>query len=135
MDDRHIILNRIETPDGTILTSYSVHDYKTYIDKNGCEYMVDGGCSYLRRNVNDDFPEKELSVYSDAPFDIIRKSMHWGTFGKDGNQPLKYVLLCDLSDSHIKEILNTQKRLPKWKLEIFEKELEYRILINKTIEE
>ena len=38
-----IILNRIQTPDGTVLTSYYRHDYKSYQDKNGETYIVDGG--------------------------------------------------------------------------------------------
>ncbi len=35
------------TPDGTLLQSYHVHDYKTYKDSNGEIYMIDGGCEYL----------------------------------------------------------------------------------------
>ena len=50
-----LILNRIKTPDGTILTSYNRHDYVSYEDANGLEYMVDGGLEYLRRNVNNEF--------------------------------------------------------------------------------
>jgi hypothetical protein len=38
----------------------------------------------------------------------IREWMHWGTYGKNGDQPLKYVLLKDMSDEHIQAILETQ---------------------------
>lgn len=101
-EDVFIVLNRIKTPDGTILTSHSTHDYKTYIDANGHEYMVDGGHSYLRRNKVDEAPYEELSVYSDAPFDVIRESLHRGGRGKDGTEPLKYIPLSEMSDEWVK---------------------------------
>ena len=30
-----LLLNRMQTPDGTVLTSWSRHDYRTYTDANG----------------------------------------------------------------------------------------------------
>jgi len=48
MSERKIVLNRIKTPDGTILTSYHRHNYVSHID-NGELYAVDGGNDYLRR--------------------------------------------------------------------------------------
>ena len=121
-----IIANKIRTPDGTILQSFHRHDYKTYLDDNSFEYMVDGGTDYLRRNVIDGAPYEELSVYSDAPFEIIRQELHWGTRGKDGDQPLVYKPLCELNTDHIQAILNTQTHIQPWLYRIFEQELEYR---------
>jgi hypothetical protein len=95
------VRNAIRTPDGTVLTSRSVHDYQTHQDENGMVYMVDGGLDYLRRNVNIDAPHEELSVESSAPFDIIRDALEWGTYGKDGKNPLRYVKLSEMSDEHI----------------------------------
>jgi hypothetical protein len=120
--EKEIILNRIKTPDGTILTSYYVHDYRKHIDKNGEEYIVDGGTYYLKRS-NNIIPYEELSVYSDAPFEIIRESLHWGTYGKEADQPLHWVALKDMSTEHIINCLRTQKI--HWE-EFFRKELEYR---------
>lgn len=108
MTERFIVLNQIRTPDGTILRSMNRHDYRTYIDKNGKEYMVDGGNDYLRRNVYEDAPYDELSIYADDSFDVIRRSLHWGTYGPKGDQPKRYVALCDLSNNHIDAILDTQ---------------------------
>lgn len=121
-----ILANRIQTPDGTILQSFNRHDYKTYTDKNGHTYMVDGGYDYLRRNVVHEAPHTELSVYSDDPHDIIREAMHWGTRGKDGNQPLKYVPLKDMETDHIRACLDTQQlMLPAFRVAMTN-ELKYR---------
>jgi hypothetical protein len=125
MNER-IISNKIKTPDGTILQSFHRHDYKTYIDANGFEYMVDGGTDYLRRTLIEEYPYEELSVYSDAPFETIRQELHWGTRGKDGKQPLTWKPLCELSTKHINAILTTQTHIESWLYRIFEQELEYR---------
>jgi hypothetical protein len=111
MTERFIVLNQIRTPDGTILRSMNRHDYRTYIDKNGKEYMVDGGTDYLRRNRHDDAPYEELSIYSDDSFDVIRRSLHWGTYGPKGDQAKRYVPMADMSDDHIRAILDTQPQV------------------------
>jgi len=120
-----LVLNRIKTPDGTIITSYHVHDYVTHLDKNGHEYMVDGGLEYLRRNVWEDAPYEEMSVTTEAPFEQIRESMHWGTYGKKGDQPLRYVTVSQMSDGHINAIIN-QNMGAQWVRDILLNELDYR---------
>jgi len=105
--DPKIIINRIKTPDGTILTSRHVHDYVVYVDKNGLTYMVDGGLDYLRRNYyNEKFSYEELSVLSSDPFEKIRESLEWGSYGKTGKEKLHYITLCNMTDDHIKAIIN-----------------------------
>jgi len=99
------VRNAIRTPDGTILRSQSVHDYRTHLDANGKEYMVDGGMEYLRRNVHPDAPYEELSVESSQPFEVIREALEWGTYGKDGKSPLRYVALSEMSDDHINKVI------------------------------
>ncbi len=123
-NDVKIVANRIRTPDGTILESMHRHDYVTYTDANGKEYMVDGGLDYLRRNIHDDAPAEELSVYSDAPHTVIREVFKWGTRGKDGKQPLKFVVLKDMTTDHIEAILETQN-LPSYMRKIFLDELDF----------
>ena len=99
-----IIYNAIRTPDGTVLVSRHRHDYKTHIDStNGKEYMVDGGFEYLRRNAQDDY--EELSRYDDEPFEVRRQIVAWGTRGKDGLQPLKYVVVAEMETEHIEAVL------------------------------
>lgn len=120
-----LVANKIRTPDGTILESMHRHDYVTYIDANGKEYMVDGGLDYTRRNIHDDAPYVELSVYATDSHEIIRESFKWGTRGVDGKSPLKWVLLKDLTTDHIRAILDTQ-RLPDYMITLFNNELDTR---------
>ena len=109
--ERRIISNRIRTPDGTILVSNHVHDYVTYTDKNGLEYMVDGGNDYLRRNTHKEAPYEELSIYSDAPFEEIRKVYCRGGRGKDNKQPLTWVPLEEMNDEWLAAcIIYNEKR-------------------------
>ena len=126
MSEARIVSNRIRTPDGTILESMHRHDYVTYVDANGKEYMVDGGLDYLRRNVHDDAPYEELSVYADDLHIEIRNVFRWGTRGKDGRQPLTYVPLKDLTTEHIEAILDTQSHIRDYIRKIFLNELSFR---------
>jgi hypothetical protein len=126
MSEARIVSNRIRTPDGTILESRHRHDYVTYVDKNGKEYMVDGGLDYLRRNLHDDAPYEELSVYDDAPYALVREVFKWGTRGKDGKQPLKFVPLKDLTTEHIEAILDTQSHIADYVRKLFISELNFR---------
>lgn len=121
------ILNQIKTPDGTILTSYHVHDYKTHIDKNGEEYMIDGGTYYLKRSINT-IPYQEQSIEYIEPFEVVRRNLHWGTYGKQGDKPLTYITINKMTEEHIESIL----KIPEDKLDpmyrkFFIEELQYRI--------
>jgi hypothetical protein len=121
-----LLCNRIRTPDGTILESMHRHDYVTYTDANGKEYMVDGGLDYLRRNVHEDAPYEELSLYSDAYHQLIRQAFKWGTRGIDGKQPLSWLVLQDMATDHIEAILETQTHLRDHIRQVFINELNYR---------
>ena len=125
-ENRQILHNSIRTPDGTILTSRSVHDYVVYDDANGLQYMVDGGRNYLRRTVHKDHPYEELCIYVGDPHEKIREVFTWGTYGKDGCQPLQFVLLKDLSDNHIQAIIDTQNHMPAYLMDMFINEQRYR---------
>lgn len=123
--DNFIVYNAIRTPDGTVLVSEYTHDYKTYVDKNGKTYMVDGGKSYLRRSNNGD--EEVLSICSaDEPFSVIREYFTWGTFGKNGDEPRVFKKLKDLTTDHIKAILETQHQINESTRTLLETELKYR---------
>jgi transcriptional regulator with XRE-family HTH domain len=125
-DRLNLITNQVMTPDGTVLQSFNRHDYKKHVDAiTGETYMVDGGLEYIRRNVNK-VPAKEMSAHDNAPFVEVRQGFVWGTRGKDGRQPLKYVTLCDLDSDHIESILETHTQVPPWMRRIFEKEIKFR---------
>jgi hypothetical protein len=152
MEEKQIILNQIRTPDGTILKSMHRHDYVTYTDNNGHQYMVDGGSEYLRRNVNetkknfllkiwifllkligkkwnDPLLYTELSVYSDAPFEVIRENFHRGGRGKDGRQPLTWVPMHQMSNEWIKACIryNAERGMTDcFANKLYAQELEYR---------
>lgn len=106
-EDRQIIYNAMQTPDGTIIESTHRHDYVTYTDKNGEMYMVDGGKDYLRRSVNK-VKAKELSLYLEpwTPefHEKARKVVKRGGRGKDGTESLKWVPICEMNDEWV---LNT----------------------------
>lgn len=123
---RQIIHNSIRTPDGTVLTSRSAHDYKLYVDKNGYEYMVDGGHSYLRHNLVPEAPYEELTLYTDDPHNQIREVFTWGTYGKKGDQPITRKALKDLDYDHVKAIIETQKQLSTHIAQLFKNEIEFR---------
>jgi hypothetical protein len=98
-----LIRNAIKTPDGTILESYSRHDYKVYVDNNGKEYMVDGGLDYLRRSAHED--QEELSLSNDEPHSIQRGVLSWGSYGINGNRPIRFIQVKDMETDHIKAVL------------------------------
>jgi hypothetical protein len=121
----HTIASFCITPDGTVLQSYHRHDYKTYTDANGEEYMIDGGCDYIRHNVNKE-PAEYFTVTTDDTHKMQREWFNWGTRGKSGKTPLKWVALQDLDKDHIEAILDTQHQIQPHIRKLFEDELQFR---------
>lgn len=132
MKERQIVLNRIITPDGTVMESNHVHDYKEYTDTNGDVYVIDGGNDYLRRSVNT-VPYTEWSVYSDAPYETLRYAVKRGGRGKDGTEPLKWVPLAIMSNKWLENCIdyNAERGMDdSFSSEMYRKELEYREKFN-----
>lgn len=119
-----IIYSGMKTPDGTLLESVHRHDCRTYVDANGKTYMLDGGRDYVRSSANGD--EEYITVYMEDGHEKVRQYMKWGTYGKKGDQPLKWVKLAEMETDHIKACLRTQKQMPASYRESFETELKYR---------
>ena len=121
---RKLIKSSIKCPDGTILTSRHRHDYQAHLDKNKELYVNDGGINYIRRSINKE-PYEDISLYSDDSFEKLREGLEWASFGKNGDEPLHYKSVSNMSTKHIKAILLNCK-VADYMKEIFEKEIEYR---------
>jgi len=101
MAERKILVSQIECPDGTMLVSRHRHDYVTHTcTKTGLEFMLDGGNDYQRHNVHESYPFEVInrSIYSDDDFELIRQHYCRGGRGKNRDQPLTWVPLCEMSN-------------------------------------
>lgn len=125
VNDVTIVRNAIQTPDGTILHSKFQHDCQEYQDANGEVYMVDGGNAYFRGSINVE-RAKILHVTSEDDFSVIRQHLTWWTYGKNGDQPLTQIALCDMEVGHIQAILHDSYYLRPERKAWMEKELELR---------
>lgn len=125
--ERKLMYNAIMTPDGTLLVSRHRHDFRMHLDTvTGKEYGVDGGVTYIRHIGNVDKDCKVILLYSDDDFETLRNNVAWGSYGKDGNEPLHYILIKDMEQDHILAILNNCKQIHMAWYNLFEKEIEYR---------
>lgn len=131
-----LLVNSIKTPDGTILTSRSRHDFVCHEDKvTGTRYCIDGGVSY--RRLIPGGPFLDLSVYSDDPFEKIREGLERVKRDKNFDQPLKWVKLKDMSDAWLSELIpwiednQPDNKYKKYYLQ----EIEYRKEHNIKVEE
>ena len=120
-----LVRNAMRTPDGTILVSQYPHDYVCYRDHvSHRTYMVDGGLDYVRRSHHGD--EVDCCVYAGHdPHEVVRHVAKWGTYGPQGDQPLKYVPVADMDTSHIQAVLKTCQPSPGIRLAM-EQELKER---------
>jgi hypothetical protein len=109
-------------PEEVFLVSAHRHDFKQHVFKNGETIFVDGGNEYIRRGGsalgNGFFPAKgyaelwvDWSLSDDIPLDVIAQKLLWGTRGKDGKQPLKYVRLASCETDHLQAILKNVPNL------------------------
>jgi hypothetical protein len=64
-----------------------------------------------------------------------REVMLWGTYGKNLDQPLKYIFLKEMSNSHIQAVLDNVKSISERYRKEFENELKYRKENNIKIED
>ena len=60
-------------------------------------------------------------------FESLREGVTWGTYGINGDQPITYIPIKDLSTSHIVAILETQWHISDELGDLMAEELDYRI--------
>jgi len=65
----------------------------------------------------------------------MRDVMLWGTYGKSLDQPLKYIFLKNMSNEHIKAVLQNVRTISEKYRTAFENELKYREENNIIIED
>lgn len=104
MKDKFLIQNSVIClACGDKLISYHHHDYVTCNCSN--QTSCDGGLSYERFGGKDLELVKSNSVYSDAPFDVVREVLFRGGRGINGDEELKYVALKDIDDEWLENII------------------------------
>ena len=120
----NIVYSGLRTPDGTLLESWSRHDYVTHIDANGKEYMLDGGLDYVRCSANGD---EELITYTiNDDHTTVRQHVSWGTYGPNGNQPYRRVKVADMETDHLEKVIKLQQYANPRIVRVMENELNYR---------
>jgi len=126
INTNYILAYLCETPDGTVLQCKHRHDYHQHTDKvTGEIYMIDGLGYYTRSNVNV-VPAEYTVVTLDTPHEFARHFVMWGTRGKSGDQPLKYISVASMETAHIEAILDTQFRIAAELREFLKRELNFR---------
>ena len=124
MQERKLIANIWKTPSGAVLQSKHQHDFVS--DAEG--FFIDGGLSGYTRFGGGRFDEwEDLSVYTDSPHELIREHFVWKSYGKHGEIPEGvYTVLKKLTEDHIEAIIETQKHLPEYVVQVFRNEQLFR---------
>lgn len=102
--NKELLLSRIQTPDGTFISSRSFDDLGEHTDKNGRYYGITGGLAY-QKTLYDKKDYTDASIYTTDDFTVIRENIDWKTYGIDGDEDLRYIKIKDLELDHIENIL------------------------------
>lgn len=136
-----IILNSIQCDYcGDVITSHHRHDY---VSCSCGEVSCDGGRAYLKRSYNTIqgegmLPYTELFVTSSASFEDVRNALLRGSRGVNGDQPLTWVPLSEISDDYLANLIAYQEQnmytdSVDYKYQVMERQ--YRMDNNIVIEE
>lgn len=131
------IYSGLKTPDGTILHSRHQHDYVTYKDKNGREYLLDGGhtSGYVRCSGWGD--EELIQIYSTDDFETVRKYCFRSGYGKPDAEDYgiyRITFLDKMTDGHLEALMTYCKEDNQY-LPLYKMEIEYRKQNNIKIDE
>lgn len=127
---RKILQNAVFSPhDQKWYVSTSTHEYVTIPNGTPCGEAIDGGTAYLRRVYGEGgMKSEDWSLYTDSPRDEIKSKMLWGTYGKNGDQPLTWLPMVTLTTEHLQNILDTQKHINVFVLDLITEILKEREL-------
>lgn len=117
-----LVSNRVQCLNcNAVIESRTRHDFVT-CPCGGTS--VDGGKDY-QRVLGSNW--KDMSVYTDDPFEVQRELFTWKTYGKTGTEEPKIVPLKNLTSEHLQAIIDTQMHIKgTWVEELMKKELEFR---------
>lgn len=87
---------------------------------------IDGGHEYIRSKYPEDAGIVDWSLWEGSPREEIVKKMLWGTRGKSGIEPLKWLPLCSLTSEHLNNILTTQSHIGNFMKELIREILDGR---------
>ena len=105
---QNAVYNRL---DGQFYVSRHRHDY-VVIPLGEGHTFIDGGTDYQRRGFND-HPDLDLSftLFEGSSESDLIDHLLWGTYGKNGDEPFRWVLLKDCSSEHLQNILENVPNL------------------------
>lgn len=112
---------------GDVLVSRHRHDYVMCTCDN--KTMLDGGTDYQRYGGRV-LKHVDLSgtIYLSDGFEKCRTAPIWGSYGKDGKEPLKYMSVAEMDTEHLGIVIKDMgSRIEKWRLDLMKQELEQRI--------
>lgn len=107
---------------GTTIQSLHTHDYKKCDCSN--EAMVDGGLDYARYGAKDRNLIKVNTVYLDDDFETVRKHMFRGGHGKDMKGVFRVTRLFEMTDEHLKALIDYG--VAAWQEKLVKEEINYR---------
>ena len=122
--EEQIIQNAIkilEDPKNPVyLKSSHRHDFVSFKFKDDKSISLDGGHAYVRRVGDFDAPFEELVLTNKEPIEKVRADLIWGSRGKNGDEPLKYQPIKDLTLSHLKAIIKNCSNIASPHKEVIE---------------
>ena len=111
---------------GDVLISRHRHDYVMCTCDN--KTMLDGGTDYQRYGgVDLSLIDLSGTVYLTDGFEKCRTAPIWGSYGKDGDQLLKFMSVSEMETEHLEAVIKELgHRVEKWRLDLMLEELENR---------
>jgi len=90
--------------------------------------MLDGGTEYQRYGGADlDLVDRSGTVYLTDGFDKCRTVPIWGSYGIDGTEPLKFLSVSEMENSHLEAVIKSfGQAMQKWRVDLMTEELKHR---------